>query len=74
MPSPYIGMVAILFNGAEPFKQIVKILLTEGHVFNMVKISQRFQRRPFKKYTFLYMYIGQGQGQIKARGQHFGCN
>ena len=27
---PYMGMAAILFNGAEPFNQIVNILSTEG--------------------------------------------
>ena len=27
---PYMGMAAILFNGMEPFKQIVKTLSTEG--------------------------------------------
>ena len=27
---PYMGMAAILVNGAEPFEQIVNILSTEG--------------------------------------------
>ena len=27
---PYMGMAAILFDGAEPFKQISNTLLTEG--------------------------------------------
>ena len=35
----YIGMAAILFNGAEPFKQIVNILSTEGPMRNLAKIA-----------------------------------
>ena len=27
---PYMGMIAILFKGAEPFKQILNTLSTEG--------------------------------------------
>ena len=33
-------MTAILFNGAEPFEQIVSIPSTEGHMWNLVKIPQ----------------------------------
>ena len=37
---PYMGMVAILFNGAEPFKQIINTLLTESPMRNLMKITQ----------------------------------
>ena len=37
---PYMGMTAILFDGAEPFEQIGNTLLTEGPVLNLVKIAQ----------------------------------
>ena len=33
-----MGMAAILFSGAEPFDQIVNILLTEGLMLNIMKI------------------------------------
>ena len=35
-----MGMAAILFCGAEPFEQTDNILLTEGPIWNLVKISQ----------------------------------
>ena len=35
-----MGMVAILFNGAEPLEQIVNILSIEGPMWNLVKIAQ----------------------------------
>ena len=35
-----MGMAAILFNGAEPFKQILNTLSTEGPMWNLVKIAQ----------------------------------
>ena len=35
-----MGMVAILFDGAEPFEQIGNTLLTEGPLWNLVKIAQ----------------------------------
>ena len=34
-----MGMVAILFNGAEPFEQIVNTFLTEGPIRNLVKTA-----------------------------------
>ena len=67
-------MVAILFSGAEPFEQIVNTLLTEGPIWNMVKIAQAVSEKMLKNYTILYMYIAQGQGQIMPRGQNFDCN
>ena len=69
-----MGMAAILLNGAEPFKQIVTTFSTEGPMWNMVKIAQSVSKMTFKKYTILYMYIAQGQGQITPRGQNFDCN
>ena len=35
----YMSMAAILFNGVEPFKQIVNTLSTEGPMWNLVKIA-----------------------------------
>ena len=35
-----MGMVAILFYGAEPFQQIVNTPLTECIMWNLVKIDQ----------------------------------
>ena len=35
-----MGMVAILFNGAEPFEQIVNTLSTKSPMWNLVKIAQ----------------------------------
>ena len=58
-------MAAILFYGAEPFKQIIKSLSTEGPMLSLVKIAQGvLEKKVFKNYTILYMYIAQGQAQI----------
>ena len=35
-----MGMAAILSDGAEPFKQIGNILLTEGPMWNLMKIAR----------------------------------
>ena len=60
-----MGMTAILFSGAEPFEQIVNTHLTEGPMWNMVKIAQVVsEKKMFNNYTILYMYIAQGQRQI----------
>ena len=65
-----MGMTTILFNGAKPFEQIGNTLPTEGPVRNLVKIAQAVsEKKTFKNYTILYMYIAQGQGQITHRGQ-----
>ena len=70
-----MGMAAILLNGTEPFKQIINILSTEGPKWNLVKIAQAVsEKKKFKNYTILYMYIAQRQGQITPRGQNFDCN
>ena len=51
-----MGMVAILFNGMELFKQIANILSTESPMWNLVKIAQViFEKKPLKIYTNLYM-------------------
>ena len=68
-------MVAILFNGMEPFEQIVNILSTEGAMWNLVKIAYMVsEKETFKNYTILHMYIVQKQGQITPRGQTFDCD
>ena len=61
---PYMGNVAIVFNSADPFEQVVNILSTEGPMWNLA-VSEK----TFKNYTMLYMYIAQGQGQTNPRGQ-----
>ena len=72
----YMGMAAILVNGAEPFEQIVNILSTGSHMWNLMKIAQAVsEKKTFKNIIMLYMYIAQGQGQITHhRGQNFDCN
>ena len=70
-----MGMAAILFNCAEPFEQISKTLLKGGPMWNLVKIAQTVsEKKTFKNYTILYMYIAQGQGQITLWGQKFDYN
>ena len=32
-----MGMAAILFNGTEPFKQVINTLLTEGPIWKLLK-------------------------------------
>ena len=63
--SSYMGMVAIFFNDAERFEQIDNTPSTEGSMLNLVKIGQAVsEKKMFKDYEILYMYIAQGQGQI----------
>ena len=70
-----MDIAAILFNGAEPFEQIDNILSTESPMWNLVKIAQTVsEKKTFKIYTILYMYIAQGQGQTTLRGQNFDYN
>ena len=58
-----MGIAAILFNGPEPFEQIVNILLTEGPMLNVVKTDQAVsEKNTSNRYTVSYMYIAQGQG------------
>ena len=49
-----MGMAAILFNDVESFKQIDNIPLTEGLMWNLVKIGQAFQKKS-KDWIFSYM-------------------
>ena len=57
-----MGMAAILLNDAEPFKQIVNVLSTEGPLWNLVTIAQAVsEKKTFKNYTILYMYMAQGK-------------
>ena len=70
-----MDMVAILFNGTEPFEQIGNTLSTGGPMWNLMKIAQAVSvKKTFKNYTILYMYTAQGQGQITLRGQNFDYN
>ena len=66
-----MGMVDILFNDAELFEQI-DTPLTESPVWNLVKIGQAVsEKKTFKDYDILYMYIAQGQGQITSGDKIF---
>ena len=57
-------MVAILFNGVEPFEQIVQTPSAEGLMWNLVKIGHAVSEKKFKGYIILYMYIAQRRGKI----------
>ena len=55
-----MGMVAILFNNAEPFEQIDNMVSTEGPMWNLVKIGQVVsEKKTFKDYKILYKEQGQ---------------
>ena len=58
-----MNMAAILFISAEPFEQIGNTLLTEGPKRNLVKTAVS-EKKTFKNYTILHMYVAQGQRQI----------
>ena len=59
-----MDMVAVLFNGVEPFERIGNNLLTVGLMWNLVKIAQAVSEKTiFKNYTILFMYIAQGKGR-----------
>ena len=71
---PYMGMAAILFNGVEPFEQIVKTPSAEGPMWNLAEIGQAVSdNNLFKDYTILYRQIGHRQRQITTRG-NFDCS
>ena len=58
-------MVDILFNDAETFEIIDNAPSTESPIWNLVKVGQAVsEKKTFKDYEILYMYIAQGQGQI----------
>ena len=70
-----MGMAAILFNGTEPFEQIVNIPSTEGPMCNLKKMGQVVsEKKTFKDFMTLYLYIALGQGQETLRGQNFDYN
>ena len=50
--SLYMGIAAILLNDAKPFEQIDNPLLTEGPMWNLVKIGQAVS---VSAYNILYM-------------------
>ena len=53
-----MDMAAIFYDGVEPFEQIGNILLTEGPMWNLVKIAQAVsERKTFKNYTILYICL-----------------
>ena len=63
-----MGMSAILFNGAEPFDQIVTSLRKKGHMWNLVKFGQTaLEKKTFKDFTILYMFIAHRQGHITPK-------
>ena len=44
-------------------------------MWNLLKIAQAVsEKKTFKNYTILYMYIAQWQGQITLKGQKFDYN
>ena len=64
------GHCGILCKSVEPFEQIVNIPLTEGPMWNLVKIGQAVsEKETFKAYTIFYMYIAQMQGRITLKGK-----
>ena len=67
-----MDIAAILFNGTDSFEQIGNTLLTEGPMWNLLKTAQAFsEKKSFKNYTILYMYIALEQGQITPREKNF---
>ena len=44
-----MGMAAILFNGAEPFEQIINYLSRESLLWNLVKIAEAVSEKKQKK-------------------------
>ena len=72
---PYMGMVAILFNGAEQFKRIDNIPLREGPMWNLVSIGQAVSKKTtFTDYViFLYVY-STGTRAVNPGRQNFDCN
>ena len=70
-----MGMADILLYGAEPFEQIGKTLLKEDPMWNLIEIAQALsEKKTFKNYTILYMYIAPWQGQTTLRGQNVNYN
>ena len=60
-----MGMVAILFYDAEPFQQTDNMPSTEGPMWNLVQVCRAVsEKKTFKEFEILYMYIAMEQGQI----------
>ena len=53
-----MGMAAILLNDAEPFEHTVKILSTEGPMWNLVKFTQAVSEKRTFKISHLYTCLG----------------
>ena len=66
--------MAILFNGTEPFEQIVKSPETKCFLWNLAKIGQVVLEKTLKDNTISYMYIATEPGQIILGGHNFHCN
>ena len=70
-----MGTAAIFFKDAEPFEQNANTPPTEGPMWNLVKTGQVIlEKKTFKYFMVLYLYIAQGQGQITPSGQNFDPN
>ena len=67
-----MGVAAILFNGAGPFEQIGNTFLTEGTMWNLMKITKAVSEKTFKTCTILYVYSPDGKVD-NPQGQHFYC-
>ena len=53
----------------------VNIPSTEGSMWNLVKTGHVvLEKKTFKDFKVLYLYIAQGQGQITPRKQNFDSN
>ena len=66
-----MGMAAILFNSEVPFEQTDNTPSPESPMRNLVKIGQAVsEKKTFKDYTLLFMYIAKGQGRKPQGGQH----
>ena len=70
-----MGMTTNLFNGVEPFKQIVNTLLTEGSMWNLLKIAQSIsEKKTFKKiHNSIYVH-SPGARADNPQEQNFDCN
>ena len=55
-----MGIVAMGFNGTEPFEQTYNNPSTEGPMWNLVKIGQAvWEKKTIKANTIIYIYIAQ---------------
>ena len=52
-----MGVAAILFNGVEPFKQIMNILSTECPVWNLERNAQAVSKAKTFKDSIIYTCI-----------------